>query len=154
MQFKLNKMKKLLILAVISTMAFTSCSCEPVPNEKLQLDVGESVELTGTLSDQPWQHMIDMRPEYPYISYVDFEDGDQLVVYTKQLAVCNGEFGFKGKVIEIQGESKNPNSDEKYTEIQVLADEITCDGGPVINPIEEKNQENMLLEELEDAPVE
>lgn len=151
MQFKLIIMKKLLIIPVISIMAFTSCSCEPVPNEKLQLTIGEPIEITGTLSDQPWQHMIDIREDYPYIAYVDFEDGDQLVVYTKQLAICDGEFGVKGTVIEIEGESKNPNSDEKYTEVQIIADEITCDGGPIIDPLE---QEPEVIEELEYAPIE
>lgn len=109
-------MRKLIATSVISILFLSACSGKPVPNEKLQLKVGETVELTGKLSNQPWQHMIDIHPEYPYIAYVDFDDGDQLVVYTKELAECNGEFGFKGTVIQIEGES----------EIQVLADETTC----------------------------
>ncbi len=119
-------MKRLIAIPVISILLFSSCSCEPVPNEKKQLKVGQTVELTGKLSNQPWQHMIDIHEDYPYISYVDFEDGDQLVVYTKDLPMCNGEFSFKGTVIQIEGESKRPDSDEKFTEVQITADETTC----------------------------
>ncbi len=121
-------MRKALILSIITPLIFAGCSGEPVPNEKLNLEVGETVELSGKLSDRAWQHMIDIKPDYPYIAYVDFENGDQLVVYTKTLPVCNGKFGLKGTVIEIEGESKRPGSDEKFTEIQITADEITCDG--------------------------
>jgi hypothetical protein len=119
-------MKRLIAISVISILLFSSCSSQPVPNEKKQLKVGETVELTGKLSNQPWQHMIDIREDYPYISYVDFDDGDQLVVYTKDLPMCNGEFSFKGTVIQIEGESKRPDSDEKFTEIQIIADETSC----------------------------
>ncbi len=124
-------MKKLLLLPAILVLVLSGCSGEPVPNEKLNLEAGETVELSGKLSDQVWQHMIDIKPDYPYIAYVDFDNGDQLVVYTKTLPVCNGEFGFKGTVIETEGESKRPDSDEKFTEIQISADEITCDGEPI-----------------------
>lgn len=125
-------MRKSLLLLIISLLVFAGCSGEPVPNEKLNLEVGETVELSGKLSDRAWQHMIDIKPDYPYIAYVDFDNGDQLVVYTKTLPVCTGEFGFKGTVIQIEGESKRPDSDEKFTEIQITADEITCDGESVI----------------------
>jgi len=137
-------MKKLIAIPIISVFLFSSCACEPVPNEKLQLKVGETIELSGTLSETPWQHMINIQEAYPYIAYVDFEDGDQLVVYTKNLPVCYGEVKFKGTVIEIEGESKNPDSDEKYTEIQITADELTCDGEPI-------NDDVPL--ELENAPL-
>ena len=139
-------MKKIAILLIISALLFTSCSCEPVPNAKLQLVVGEPVELVGTLSDQPWQHMIDIREEHPYIAYIDFEDGDQLVVYTKVLLVCPGEVGLKGTVIEIEGESKRPDSEEKFVEVQIIADEVTCDGQPIGEEAAEEIPELEMLD--------
>ncbi|MFC1809951.1 hypothetical protein ACFLZH_00460 [Patescibacteria group bacterium] len=142
-------MKKIAFVLIISALLFTSCSCEPVPNAKLQLTVGEPVELVGALSDQPWQHMIDIREDYPYIAYIDFEDGDQLVVYTKVLLVCPGEVSLKGTVIEIEGQSKRPGSEEKFVEVQITADEVLCDGKPIGEGAVEEIPELELIPELE-----
>ena len=94
--------------------------------QKLDLKVGETVEFTGKQSNTPWQHMIDIKEEYPYINYIDFEGGDQRVVYTNELLMCPDNVKFKGTVVEITGESKNPDSDEVYTDLQITADEFEC----------------------------
>ena len=113
-------MKKYLAI-ILSIIILTACG-----PQRLDLKVGETVEFRGKQSDVPWQHMIDIKEEHPYINYIDFEGGDQRVVYTKNLIICQGEVSFKGTVVEIVGESKNPASDEVYTDLQITADEISC----------------------------
>lgn len=106
---------------VLSMIILSGCG-----SQKLDLKVGETVEFTGRQSDAPWQHMIDIQREYPYINYIDFEGGDQRVVYTKDSVLCQGEVSFKGTVVGIKGESKNPDSDDVYTDKQITADEFEC----------------------------
>lgn len=114
-------MKKISII-ILSIFILTGC----FGPQRLDLKVGETVEFEGEQSEAPWQHMIEIREEYPYINYIDFEGGDQRVVYTKDLIICQGNVSFKGTVVGISGESKNPASDEVYTDLQITADEFTC----------------------------
>lgn len=114
-------MKKFIAL-LLSMIILTACGGV----QKLELTVGETVEFTGKQSNTPWQHMIDIKEEYPYINYIDFEGGDQRVVYTKDLIICQGDVSFKGTVIEIFGKSKDPNSDEAFSDKQITADEFSC----------------------------
>jgi len=114
-------MKKYFAIA-LSIVVLTGC----FGPQRLDLKVGETVELTGKLSDIPWQHMIEIREAYPYINYIDFEGGDQRVVYTKDLIRCSNNVKFKGTVVEIVGESKNPDSNEVYVDQQITADEFEC----------------------------
>lgn len=113
-------MKKYLII-FCSIIILTACG-----PQKLKLQEGETVEFIGKQTDTPWQHMIDIKENYPYINYIDFEGGDQRVVYTKDLLSCPDQVKFKGTVVEITGESKNPASDEVYTDLQIQADEFEC----------------------------
>jgi len=114
-------MKKVTVV-FLSMILLTGC----FGPQRLDLKVGETVEFTGSQSDTPWQHMVQIKEEYPYINYIDFDGGDQRVVYSKELVMCPDQVSFKGNVIEIFGESKNPDSDEPYTDLQITADEFTC----------------------------
>ncbi len=114
-------MKKFAVI-VLSMIILTGC----FGPQKLDLKVGETVEFTGKQSETPWQHMVDIKEEYPYINYIDFEGGDQRVVYTKDLIICSDQVSFKGTVVGISGESKNPDSDEVYIDQQITADEFSC----------------------------
>ena len=113
-------MRKFLAL-ILSIIILAGCGVQ-----KLDLKVGETVEFTGKQSETPWQHMIDIKEEYPYINYIDFEGGDQRVVYTKDFLMCPEGVSFKGTVVGIKGESKNPDSDEVYVDQQIAADEFNC----------------------------
>lgn len=113
-------MKKFSIL-FLSIIFLVGCGIQ-----RLDLEEGQQVELIGSRSETPWQHMVDIKADYPYINYIDFEGGDQRVVYTKQLLICPEKVSFKGTVIKIEGESKNPDSDEVYTDLQIQSDEFEC----------------------------
>lgn len=101
---------------------------EAAPQQKMSPEkiAGKSMELTGTISDTPWQHMIDAPRGYENANYVDFADGDQMVVYSKTPMECEGDVNIKGRYVEIEGTSKRPGSDESYTELQIMADEFEC----------------------------
>ena len=51
---------------------------------------------------------------------------DQLVVYSKEKINCSGLIRIEGLVIQIEGESKRPGSDEVYREIQIMVDGWEC----------------------------
>jgi hypothetical protein len=110
-------------IILVTLILFNFHGCAPKGN---QIVKGADVDLTGEISDTPWQHMIDIPKKYPYADYFDLDDGDQLVIYTKLPVDCTGEMRLNGKIIEIKGTSKRPGSDEKYTEPQILVDEFEC----------------------------
>ena len=110
-----------IILVTFILFIFQGCT-----SQGNQIVKGADVDLAGKISDTPWQHMIIMPQAYPYANYLDLEDGDQLVIYTKKQVNCTGEIKVNGKVIEAEGTSKRPGSDEKYTEPQILVDRFEC----------------------------
>ena len=91
-----------------------------------ELKNGEEIVLTGMISDTPWQHMISMPESHPVANYFDFNDGDQVVIYTRVPVNCEGELEIRGDVIKVEGESKKPDSDELYSELQIKVDEMKC----------------------------
>lgn len=91
-----------------------------------ELKNGEEIVLTGMISDIPWQHMIDMPESHPFADYFDFNDGDQVVIYTRVPVICDDKLEIRGDVIEIEGTSKNLGSEDVYTELQIKVDEMEC----------------------------
>lgn len=94
--------------------------------EEIPKDQPEVV-MDGRISDMPWQHMIDIPETHPHMYYFDTEDGDQFVIYSKTQIDCEEGFKIYGSYIVIEGESKRPDSDEKYTEQQILVEDFECE---------------------------
>jgi len=87
---------------------------------------GRRVILEGTLSDIPWQHLIDIPDSHPEISYLNTDGGGQTVLYSKDSMKCSRRVQIKGTVVEVQGKSKRPGSKEQYREFQIIVDAWNC----------------------------
>ena len=88
---------------------------------------GRKVELSGRVSETPWQHLM-ANPEGYGLSYY-FDVGDfQIVVYSKSPIECPGVILVRGTVIKVQGSSKRPGTkaDESFVEYHVTADSWEC----------------------------
>jgi len=124
-----------MFVSALVLATFTGCNQpqpqtnEPEQKEEVQdkgpKEVEENINLTGKISVRPEQHMIDVPQGYPYSDYFD-TDKIQYVIYSKEKINCSGEFTLKGSMIEIEGGSKRPGSDEVYTEKQILVDSYEC----------------------------
>ncbi|MFC1655444.1 hypothetical protein ACFL3C_01115 [Patescibacteria group bacterium] len=89
---------------------------------------GNTVRIKGQLSRIPSQHMINIPDGYEHVDYFDFNDGDQIVFYANELVSCNkDDIILTGEIIEIEGTSKRPDSDEPFTELQLLVEKFECD---------------------------
>lgn len=88
--------------------------------------LGKKIILEGKLSDIPWQHLINIPETHPEISYLDTTGGGQTVLYSKKPIGCDGRVKIKGTVVEVQGKSKRPDSQEQYMEYQVIVDTWNC----------------------------
>jgi hypothetical protein len=86
---------------------------------------GEKVVIIGSVSETPWQHMIDTRPSHPRETYFDMGSG-QIVVYSKEPIECGGTVRVTGTVVRIEGSSKDPRRKEICAEYHVLADTWEC----------------------------
>ena len=87
--------------------------------------VGNKIVIVGTVSETPWQHMVDPRPSHPHATYFDMGSG-QIVVYTKEPIECAGTVRVAGTVIRLEGSSKDPRRKETCTEYHVQADSWEC----------------------------
>jgi hypothetical protein len=87
--------------------------------------VGSTIVIVGYVSSTPWQHMVDPRPSHPRETYFDMGSG-QIVVYSREPIECAGAVRITGKVIVLEGSSKDPRRKETCTEYQVLADSWEC----------------------------
>lgn len=87
--------------------------------------VGNKIVIVGTVSETPWQHMVDPRPSHPHATYFDMGSG-QIVVYSKEPIGCAGTVRVTGTVIRLEGSSKDPRRKETCTEYHVLADSWEC----------------------------
>ncbi len=120
------KCRPYLILLPILLMSCSSKEIKMENNPRFLTDyVGKMVQIEGKVSDMPWQHMIDMREDYPYMIYLDWEH-DQTVVYSREPVKCQGALTVQGQVIRLEGQSKRPGSQTHYSELQILADRIIC----------------------------
>ena len=86
---------------------------------KLSENVGNEISIVGFISNTPWQHLIDYYEEYKNIEYLDLEDVNQIVIYSKKPIRCEKQIKITGEVIEVSGKSKRPGdtSDENKIDI-------------------------------------
>ncbi|MBN1495049.1 hypothetical protein JW911_04960 [Candidatus Peregrinibacteria bacterium] len=117
-------MKKIVPIALLITVIFLFSGCGQPQAQEPEQKI-EKVTLTGKISDIPEQHMINFPEGYLYSDYFD-TDKLQYVIYSKEKIACSGEFTLKGSMIEIEGTSKKPGSDEVYTEKQIIVDSYVC----------------------------
>ena len=71
---------------------------------------GKTITITGKISNIVWQHIISTTNSHPYSSYLDLEDGYQIIIYTKNQLACKERVEVKGKVIRVEG---NEDADSK-----------------------------------------
>jgi hypothetical protein len=90
--------------------------------------VGEKITLTGNISKIPWQHLIQFFSDREQINYLDIENGEQIVIYSRKPITCRGKMKINGEVILTKGSSKRPQKikDETYQEYQLLVDSWEC----------------------------
>jgi len=90
--------------------------------------VGEKITLTGNISKIPWQHLIQFFSDREHINYFDLENGEQIVIYSREQIVCKGKMKIYEEVILAKGSSKRPQKikDETYQEYQLLVDSWEC----------------------------
>ncbi|MHA1991382.1 MAG: hypothetical protein ACW981_05385 [Candidatus Hodarchaeales archaeon] len=91
--------------------------------EKILNSLGESITISGQISEVIWQHMISYQPEYPHSDYFDLEDEYQIVIYCKEKIEIKTTIEITGKVIKVSGQPKRPTKvNEEYSEYQMLVD--------------------------------
>lgn len=112
-------MKKLLIF-VTGLIVLSGCGAQN------QITNGTKAEISGTISDQPWQHMVDFPEEYVFLTYIDYNDGDQIVAYSKEYIECQEAVMLSGEYFLLEGTSKRPGSDEPYSEMQFKVNSYEC----------------------------
>lgn len=90
--------------------------------------VGEKITLTGKISKIPWQHLIQFFSDREHINYFDLENGEQIVIYSREPITYIGKMKINGEVILTKGSSKRPQKikDETYQEYQLLVDSWEC----------------------------
>lgn len=90
--------------------------------------VGEKITLTGKISKIPWQHLIKFINDGDHINYFDLDNGEQIVIYSREPITCRGKMKINGEVILTKGSSKRPQKikDDTYQEYQLLVDSWEC----------------------------
>ena len=102
--------------------------------EDLKHLVNKKVCITGTISNEPWQHLMSPSDSFPISTYFDVGDM-QTVIYSAEILACPNckcKIEIKGTVIKIQGMGKGSKADETYVEYHITADSWCCldeDGG-------------------------
>lgn len=90
--------------------------------------VGEKITLTGNISKIPWQHLIKFISDRNHINYFDLDNGEQIVIYSREPITCRGKMKINGEIILTKGSSKRPQKikDDTYQEYQLLVDSWEC----------------------------
>lgn len=118
--------------AILAAAVLIAGGCAPVMPSggirdavDLGNQVGKRIIIMGTVSNTPWQHMIDPRPSHPHETYFDM-GSSQIIVYSREPIECGGTVRITGTVIMLEGSSKDPRRKETCSEYQVLADSWEC----------------------------
>ena len=83
----------------------------------------KKITIEGEISSIPWQHMIGVFEEFPFSEYLDLDNQEQIVIYTKkQILRRSSRIKATGEIIKLEGKSKRPGSQESYFEYQMLVD--------------------------------
>ena len=90
--------------------------------------VGKSITLVGNISKIPWQHLVQFLNDRANINYFDLDNGEQIVIYSREPITCIEEMKITGEVIITKGGSKRPQQiqTETYEEYQLLVDTWEC----------------------------
>jgi hypothetical protein len=124
-------MKIQLFLAVACSLLSSCAGSGPYVRLESALGMerfeGKKVELTGCISQTPWQHLTANPESFGYSYYFDVADY-QIVVYAKAPIACTGSLTVRGTVIKVQGSSKKPGvkADESFVEYHLAADAWEC----------------------------
>ena len=86
---------------------------------------GQKIQLSGTVAQEIWQHMIDAPETHPFINYICMGD-EQVVVYSKDNIICDSTVKIFGVVKKVEGKSKKPGSKERQVEFHIVADKWEC----------------------------
>jgi len=90
--------------------------------DELIANIGKNVIISGKISDIVWQHTIQLSEDYQYYYYFDLDDGNQIIIYTKNKIDENKLKGkqiyVNGTVIQVMGLSKSYKKDERETYIE------------------------------------
>jgi hypothetical protein len=133
----------LLALLIIAVLA---CTEEQPPGEKeeaieargdyvavekledLKSLAGKKVCITGTISSEPWQHLMASPDSFPISTYFDMAEMQTVVYSAEKLACpnCACEIEIKGTVLKVQGKGKGSKADEDYVEYHIVADSWRC----------------------------
>ncbi len=92
--------------------------------QELKNYVGQKVVVKGTVSNTPWQHVMNPPETHPVEIYFDIGKW-QIVLYAKEKISCAGKVKVKGKVMQLGGESK-PGAKETVTEYHIVVDKWKC----------------------------
>jgi hypothetical protein len=84
------------------------------------------IQIEGRISQIPWQHIIGAPEGYGEIYYFDLQGGGQIVIYAKTPIVCDGPLTVWGRVVEIQGQSKRPDTKAQVSEYHITVDRWEC----------------------------
>ncbi|KKN49672.1 hypothetical protein LCGC14_0640410 [marine sediment metagenome] len=91
-------------------------------------NLGKRVKIKGKIAENIWQHMTTIVNSHMNMEYFDLDDDPQIVIYSKGPISCKGTIELTGKVIKLEGKSKNPKykiNDEFY-EFQMIVDSWKC----------------------------
>jgi hypothetical protein len=96
--------------------------------EDLKDLVNKKVCITGTISNEPWQHLMAPSDSFPISTYFDVGDMQTVVYSAENLACpnCKCKIEIKGTVIKVQGMGKGSKADETYVEYHITADSWSC----------------------------
>lgn len=124
-------MKRLMILVLASTWcaaaAFAATSDRKVIRDAGALwgREGERVVIEGRVAREIWQHMMAPPAGYGHETYFDMGKS-QIVIYSKTPVACGGTVRAEGRVVKIEGSSKDPRRKEACTEYHVAVDSWEC----------------------------
>ncbi len=87
--------------------------------------VNTKIFVSGSISQEPWQHIIFNPKGFPFFFYFDLEDDYQIVIYSKtDIPDTSEPIRIFGKIIAVEAGSKRPGTkiQEKFTEYQMLVE--------------------------------
>ncbi len=83
----------------------------------------KTITIEGVISTIPWQHMIGLFEDFPFSEYLDLDNNEQIVIYSKtQILHRSTRIKATGQIIKLSGKSKRPGStnEKEYFEYQML----------------------------------
>lgn len=85
----------------------------------------KTITIEGVISSIPWQHMIGIFEQFPFSEYLDLDNNQQIVIYTKTpILRRNTRIAATGEIIKLHGKSKKPDDSDKdvFFEYQMLVE--------------------------------